>query len=218
MKIKIIFSGLGNSSGRRKRKSNHVIQRVIRQCSHLNINHSLNSKVIAEHFPWCFVIPASVKRDTFYLGAFSLLDDGKCVVLYTKTSDKWMIKNLSNISNVMFWCSRIIAFHIENENSVIDEKKLRSWVTSLQRYYSPLWESVLLKSQFQFKNNLDVLISETTYLDCNINDNGGVSAMPWMNWPYCIKSFDSAWLWRLNRQGNILDSVKIDIRNMDVSV
>lgn len=42
--------------------------------------------------------------------------------------------------------------------------------------------------------------------------------MPWMNWPHCIKSFDSAWLWRLNRQRNILDSIKTDIRNTDVSV
>ncbi len=218
MKIKTIFSGLGNGSGRNRIKGNHVIQRVIRQCSQLNINQSLNSRVITEQFPWCFVVPVSERKDEFYLGAFSFLSDDNCVILYTKATDKWTVRHLSTASNVIFWCSRIIAFHIENENCVIDEKKLRNWVTSLQRYYSPLWESVLLKPGFQFKNNLDVLISEMTYTDCNINDNGGVSAMPWMNWPHCIKSFDSAWLWRLNRQGNILDSIKTDIRNTDVSV
>ncbi|AVK39364.1 hypothetical protein CSB69_4329 [Morganella morganii] len=63
--------------------------------------------MITKQIPWYFFVPVSEKKDAFYLGAFSFLCDDKCVVLYIKVADKWIIRHLSMVSNIIFWCSRI---------------------------------------------------------------------------------------------------------------
>ncbi len=210
MKVSVFYSDL--SVKRENKKSNQELHHLITKCVDGGINNSVCSQKLSKHHPWCFVLPTS-KPDQFYVGAFSLLNESRVVVLYAKVSSKWILKNLTEISNIAFWCTRILSYLIKDSECSINEDSLNDWAKSLQRFYSPLLEMLILNSSYRFKNSTDLLTSENTYLDCEINDDGGINVMPWKSWPSCIKSSDSTWLWRLNRQGKILDSHKITIND-----
>lgn len=174
-----------------------------------------------DNYPWCFVFSTQETHpEKYYVGALmvSQKNDSKnhLCAIFSRLSYNRLLADLERNFHLAFWQSRILAYSQLKSEPDNNKKNTSLWISALHRYYSPLWESLFIRKNHKFINTCDFLLSNIHILDNQTSINSGVPFMPWKNWPECIQSSNTVWLWRQSRHGRIIDSKKISIP-MDIT-
>lgn len=205
---------------RRRWKKQQEVRSIIIQQILPGIGSSLPDDYLPDHYPWSFVIssPSSRGHDA-YSGAF-MLRPGKggvpsLVIIYGEAPLPWLKKNMQDEFPLTFWASRILNNVPDSDAVEKNWRPLLQWVKALRRAYSLLWEKLVLKSAWQFKNHSQLLLREGSQEDYRIQNRDGVETMPWKNWPDCIEQDAAIWIWRQSRHRKIVDSQRIPLRRAE---
>jgi len=204
-----------------RRKHHRRILKFLQDMVEPEIKTLSQSNELSDSYPWCFVFSAKqLNRKHYYIGALTISKnncnkDSLCVI-FSRLPYNVIALDFKKKFHIAFWQSRILAARQGEMNTNKKNSQFSEWIKALQIHYSPFLESVLIRKSYRFINTSEPLLSNCHILDNQIPINGGVEFMPWKNWPECIQTGNSVWLWRQSRYGRIIDSKKISVP-MDIT-
>ncbi|MEB5973396.1 hypothetical protein ACWXWB_13180 [Pantoea dispersa] len=169
---------------------------------------SLLPQPALDHYPWCFVLPAPHVSSGLYLtGAFVVAEEpctiaGVAVLL--RGTDLGRL--LKQDSSLPFWMMRALA----GGGQQADPGALREQIAAdcqplVARMTLPRWQQHLrpVTRHAQLLHRLSQMHCEADFV---LEGKRAVDVMPWRHWPDCVLHTGYLWLWRQNRQGQIIES------------
>ncbi|MGE9551463.1 hypothetical protein ACQPT2_09655 [Erwinia amylovora] len=167
-------------------------------------------------YPWCFVLPAGTfHKKYFYVGTFVSLSCGKnegpLLVIYSRLTENILKKDFNNNMHQVYLQTRILA-HLSGKSNIdsSDVAFIRQWRRALQRSTFKLIKLITPGWQLRFTNRKLSLFSDCCMMDYALQQDEGVLLMPWNNWPLCVRQSNKLWLWRLSKNGRIINAKKME--------
>ncbi|WON77490.1 hypothetical protein [Serratia sp. UGAL515B_01] len=189
----------------RLNRGRHAVSSLLEQVTRQMAPSHMTSTVFA-HYPWSFAAPAPAIWPRHYvIGAF-LPGTTPPVALYAVVSGEGLFPPLGMRDSLPFWLARTLTSPMTVVIDAKREAEIRHWCKLLQRMLIagrpalssntlPLWEG---------------LRDARCEADVEIGSEHGVDAMPWMEWPGCIRNEETIWIWRQSRYGKVIESQKMN--------
>ncbi len=169
-------------------------------------------------YPWCFIARdrRAKKKKRYFIGAFIPPAAGESLLpgmIYTVVNEAWLLRHMTQRANLPLAMARALMPLMIRKPQTYHYQEVRRACRALPHLLVSKGNGPQHAPSAVVERLLQSLGEVQCDADAELKEQHGVDAMPWMDWPGCIRNEATIWLWRQSRYGKVVESQKINKLN-----